>query len=178
MMLMLCGLFWMPQQAWTQPVDNLVWEQTNGPVGGTITALAVDARSGYWFAGTQQGLYRSANQGASWERTDLQHQSVTDILIDSGTGVLYVGTKSNGLYRSTDDGASWRRLGSGLLTGDVRVGMDGRGRVLAASFVRHPQTRVITSSIHRSADRGQTWERLAFPDSVAVDAVHDRLDVG
>lgn len=53
------------------------WEQTNGPVGGTVTALATNS-NGDLFAGTDGGgVFRSTDNGNSWFQINFGlHQQV------------------------------------------------------------------------------------------------------
>ncbi len=69
------------------------------------------------FAGTfDDGLLRSRDGGASWERVgkgDIPHGRVMSVAVSpshraNGLGVVYAGTEPSALYRSDDDGATWR----------------------------------------------------------------------
>ena len=48
----------------TSPNPSTQWEQTAGPIGGRILSFVASGRN--IFAGTGGGLFRSADDGASW----------------------------------------------------------------------------------------------------------------
>jgi hypothetical protein len=137
--------------------------------------LAVDAlRPQRVYCGTfDQGLWRSANAGETWEPVGpgIEHQSVMAVAVSAteragGYGVVYAGTEPSALYRSEDGGGTWqdlialRQLPSAptwsfpprpytshirWITPDPLVA----GRVFAA---------VEAGALLRSLDGGQTWE--------------------
>lgn len=108
--------------------------KNRGPfnVGGRTRALAVDSRneSIILAGGVSGGMWRSADQGATWQKTTGtdELQSVTCIAQDptnpdtwyygtgefsgnsaSGTGAFFLG---DGIYKSTDNGLTWAVLPS------------------------------------------------------------------
>jgi len=126
---------------------------TNGPSGGSVTALAVDpAQPAIVYAATGNGVFRSQNGGGSWsDRSQgLGNRSATSLAIDPRTtSTLYAGTVG-GLFKSTDSGGTWSALGGPVGTA-------------ISSIVINP----ITSSelyvsaagvIHKSIDAGVTWQ--------------------
>jgi ligand-binding sensor domain-containing protein len=69
------------------------------------------------FAGTWDGLYKSANRGQSWARVDSgwTYPQVSAIAFDPVRGdVIYVGTKGSGIFKSIDNGETWRSKNQGL----------------------------------------------------------------
>jgi hypothetical protein len=51
--------------------QTISWEQTNGPLGGSVQALVVHP-NGQIFAGTaNSGVFRSTNNGERWAQTSL-----------------------------------------------------------------------------------------------------------
>lgn len=64
------------------------------------------------FAGTQDGVYRSDDRGASWQRTDFPRDlQVWSITVHPRDGrVVYAGTSPVGVLRSEDGGQTWKRL--------------------------------------------------------------------
>lgn len=100
------------------------WQQTNGPFGGNIRCLAVDIH-GKIFAGTArvghgQGIFRSRDDGMSWEKASngmpytLFAGALDDTLYDNvhclatnSKGFIFAGTRTAGVFRSTDSGQSW-----------------------------------------------------------------------
>ena len=68
--------------AYPQPEPDF-WQQTNGPFGGTINALALNS-NGDIFAGTEGGaVFRSSDRGDNWSQIDngLASTSVASLAI-------------------------------------------------------------------------------------------------
>lgn len=80
------------------------WVQTNGPYGGYIDALAVNGS--YLFAGTGDGVFRSADNGANWTAANqgLANSDVQSLAFNGG--YLFAGIKY---------GSVWRRFLSDLV---------------------------------------------------------------
>ena len=128
-----------------------VWQQTNGPYGGNISALAINA-NGDIFAGTEDdGVFRSTNNGATWppSTTGLTNPFVRSLAINA-SGHLFAGTWGDGVFRSMDNGGGWTAINTGLtdLTiqslainagGDIFAGTEGSGVfVLPVSVAPQP----------------------------------------
>jgi hypothetical protein len=94
-------------------------------LNGTTRTAHVEARSaclaadpwvpGCAWCGTGAGVLRTADGGASWQRSGLDGEDVTALAASpSRRGLLWAGTEPSALWRSTDGGASWERA-PGLL---------------------------------------------------------------
>lgn len=114
------------------------WEQTNGPFGGTIGSLAINA-NGDAFAGAFGGVFRSTDNGDSWQQINngLTNTLVRTLAINDNSDI-FAGT-SDGLFRSNDNGDNWVPINTGLTntrveaivsksSSDIFVGTDGCGR--------------------------------------------------
>src|SRR5262245_3792915 len=115
-----------------QPVGRL---SHDGPFGGRILSLAADPRdTNVLYAGTELGLFKSADAGASWSVLSLGREglnTVSGLFGDSVEGVFVSPANSllvfasvaavdrftfpplpysvvRNLYRSDDGGQSWR----------------------------------------------------------------------
>jgi len=95
------------------------------PADGTdeIWKLAIDpSDSRRLWAATESGLFRSADGGATWQRSDrgTGRYWVRAVAVDpAAPGTLVAATSGGGLYRSEDGGASWRPSSAGLGAGWV-----------------------------------------------------------
>ena len=95
--------------------DKIGWTQTNGPYGGTITALhATPERT--LFAGAQEvGIFRSTNDGESWTPVNEGLRVYPDRILPTVLAfvqkgnTLYAGTNGD-LFYSTNGGDSWQQL--------------------------------------------------------------------
>lgn len=109
-------------ETWSRSID--------GPADMTVHTVAADA-SGNAYAGTWNGVWKSEDQGASWQESGLQGNGIFSFL--SEPSVLYAGTFGGDVRASLDGGASWDPVGSGLPGACVR-GLAGVGTTLYAAL--------------------------------------------
>ena len=135
----------------TEVAAQNFWQQTNGPYGGTIEALAIKNSNGHFFAGTDGGgIFRSTDSGSNWTpiNTGLTNTQVLSLAINS-SGDIFAGTFGGGVFRSTDNGNVWVDVSTDLTnkyihalvinsSGDIFAGAEGGG-------------------VFRSRDNGNSW---------------------
>ena len=113
-----------------------------GPDSGSISAMCTKGDT--LFAARLDKLYRSDDNGASWQLigTGLESQTLASIsAIDS---LLFAGS-SNGIFRSRDNGDTWEKVYNEL-------------GVQTNAFIKHNGFIFAASdSVHRSSDNGMTW---------------------
>jgi len=132
--------------------------------------------SGYPFIGS--GVYRSNNDGATWEQIGLADKGVlSKVVVDlNADSIIYVGSMGfpshkgdeKGLYRSIDEGQSWQKtLTIDDSTGVIDIVTDPTtpGRVFASTWTRIRTNTYSTlvgpgTSLYRSDDYGATWINL------------------
>lgn len=110
-----------------------------------------------WFAACDEnGLWRSTDNGVSWQRSmngfQIQHQDVSDIEIDpDNPAYMYTAMDGYFVYRSSDGGNQWSYINPGgyLVIEEVAVDRWNPGRIYASGFF---------NGLFRSNDRGNTWE--------------------
>ena len=84
------------------------------------SALSPDfASDGTVFAGTERGLFRSTDAGATWYGLPdtLGARRISSIAVSPRYGVdrtLFVGSSNGGVFRSTDGGSHWAAFSSGM----------------------------------------------------------------
>ena len=135
-------------------------------VEGEVRALAFHPDdSQQLYAGTNAGVYRSSDGGASWTRLDsaMNDRVVWALLVlPSSADAIFAGTRPAGVFRSTDGGDTWH---------DTKIG----ARVDYPVLVYNRITTVISDPISprsiwvgveidgcwRSDDAGDTWSRHA-----------------
>lgn len=79
------------------------------------------------FAGTNDSVWRSTNQGGTWTQSSngMASEVILSLAVGTnavGTKVLFAGTQKHGVFRSIDNGASWTqfsRQASGVLPGEI-----------------------------------------------------------
>jgi ligand-binding sensor domain-containing protein len=111
--------------------------------------------AGQIFAGSYGNVYKSINDGVSWNLTSsiLTQTSISSMAIDI-RGNIFAGTDGNGIWCSTDNGANWHSSNSGLPDIHVRMlATDKQGHVFAGTY---------TYGNFCSVDQGKSWHELNF----------------
>ncbi len=124
------------------------------------------------------GVYRSDNQGATWEHLGLENAgSIGKVVVDhadpervfvAAMGSLFANNSERGVFRSTDSGTNWEQvLSVSDSTGAIDLAIHPNdGNIIYAAFwerIRRPDRRSYggaTSGIYRSSDGGDTWQEL------------------
>jgi photosystem II stability/assembly factor-like uncharacterized protein len=107
-------------------------------------------------AGTQSGLFRSSNGGASWNRATeagLANLPVLSIYTPPRGSLRLAARTSSGLFLSDDEGRTWRATqlpGSGHFVYDVALPADRDDRLLAAT----------SRGLLQSLDGGGQWRLI------------------
>jgi hypothetical protein len=130
-----------------------IWEQTNGPFGCFISSLAVHPNGDLYAGVSDKGLYRSTNNGYSWNRIGFTGQfiQIQKIFIsNSGYIFLQVWDQQYNIFRSKDNGATWQQLNINF-NGSSCFEDDGIGNIYI-SFEENNE-----STILRSTDGGDNW---------------------
>ena len=143
-----------------QPLD---WNRVLTPEGVIVSAVALDSsnpQAVYIGAANQLAIYRSLDSGANWMYVPLTDPDaaeivggVTDLVLDSETRLLYVGTDTSGLYRLRDVGTSITAGGHYAVDKPiVEVAADSTGAGMA--FFR------TDDRLYRSENGGLVWSAV------------------
>lgn len=117
------------------------------------------------FAGTNNGAYKSADNGANWVHMGLSGYSVYGVAVspDYANDHMVMAATNRGVYQSVTGGASWSRVPSlnhGLCPKlAVSTGYANDQTVYAA---------VSNSGVFRSVNEGQSWVRTFSGDGTLV----------
>ncbi len=137
---------------WLEAAAQNFWQQTNGPYGGVVQALAINS-SGHIFAGTfGGGVFLSTDNGSSWMTVNigLTNTNVRALAINS-SGVIFAGTNGSGTFRSTDNGGSWTAVNTGLIHIVLSLAINSSGHIFAGTLGR---------GVFRSMDNGSSWTAI------------------
>jgi ligand-binding sensor domain-containing protein len=126
------------------------WQFTGGPYYGAATTIVCNS-NGVVFAGTQVGVFRSTDDGATWSWVT-KSSGTFDVsaLAVQGDGKVFMGVTSGKIYRSDDNGDTWSVASNGL-PGNMITDLKCRGgdTLFAATD---------SAGIYRSTTNGDIWK--------------------
>ena len=98
--------------SWTStPIGNaIVWSLSTGATNPPV-----------FYAGTDGGVYRSADLGASWALNGQLGKVYTVVVDPLDEKHIFAGTSGSGVWVTTNEGANWGELNSGLDGSESRV---------------------------------------------------------
>ncbi len=139
------------------------WRPTSLKGKDIRTIVQDPSADGRFWAGTEQdGIWASANGGATWHSASkgLSHMTVYCIVFDPDDPVrMYAGTHGGGVYRSSDHGRTWQQCSQGLLNlvvHSLAVLPGGPPTVFAGT---------LNDGLFRSTDGGDTWTFNSQPEA-------------
>jgi len=180
------GLSWIPvfDNVGPQSMGALAMHPDNPNIIYAGTGEANGAGATY----EGDGIYRSADGGATWEHIGLDSSfHIGRIVVDpvrpetiyvAASGKLFDVNLDRGVYRSIDGGNSWERM---LYIDDTTACVDialhpSSGTLLAAMWhrLRTPTNKIVggvTSGIYKSTDFGESWISLTNGLPASADTV-------
>ena len=138
---------------------------TPAQLRGRVAALAVAGDT--WFAATSQGIFRSADRGASWTPVPASDAATAlspaaDYLTIAAEGKRVFVGRREGMIASTDDGVTWQALKFPAgLTALSTLALTPDGTLWAGG----------REGVFYSSDQGQTWTALHRLPVVAVNSL-------
>ena len=128
----------------------------DGLQNGGIAALTIDA-SNTIYAGTLSGVYRSTDNGDSWELLGLGSQCISGVAVTSN-GTIFCGTYNprggygEGIFRSVNSGQTWDTVSHGIDSSITAFAIDAQNDIFVATF---------GDGVFKSTDEGNSWH-LSF----------------
>jgi photosystem II stability/assembly factor-like uncharacterized protein len=128
-------------------------------IDDTVWSWAIDSVDGTVYAGSNHGVFKSADGGHSFVLAGSPGNGIVYALAKSGTN-LYAGTGGGGFWVSTDKGATWTNTGIAKGIG-LSLNTDSEGNVYAGTnfegaFVRPIQV----SSFRTSSWHAIAWDKI------------------
>ena len=119
--------------------QDVLWEQTNGPITGTVTLIESSSVEGELWCLANNRFYKSIDNGTSWNTTNLPNRDIATFTI-SENGSIYAASIiyctldcfQSGIFYSDDNGESWQTIQIGSPDNTVSLFTTGaQGRVFA-----------------------------------------------
>ncbi len=88
------------------------WVQTTGLAGQVVRALVAEDKAIY--AGTDDGVFLSVNNGNTWTAANTGLPKDTVVSLSAGGGAVFAGMLHSGIFASVSDGDSWTAVNQGL----------------------------------------------------------------
>ena len=143
------------------------WEQSNGPYGGNMQAIAITPKGSVLAGAFQGGIYRSTDNGERWQKVYWSRakfafgNSVTSIVVGQRGDIFAL--INGGIYRSTDDGDRWEKSMTGLLYPSVSsIAIGGQSPEIIVCTVGLPHEPA--GGVYLSVDNGNRWAQVR-PDT-------------
>ncbi|MDE0356793.1 MAG: hypothetical protein OXN92_03505 [Gammaproteobacteria bacterium] len=161
----------------THSVGAIALHQRDTAIVWVGTGERANRQSSSW----GDGVYKSTDGGETWMNVGLRdskhigrialHPDDPDLVYVAAMGHLWGPNDQRGLYRSADGGATWEPIlqideDTGVV--DVALDPEDPNIVYAATYQRRRRPWGFHgggpgSALYRSADRGDTWDRLSGP---------------
>jgi len=139
-------------------VSQPKWNQTGGPLGGEMSAIAVGPTGDIYASSQTGGIFKSTNAGTTWIQVS-EAAFPFDVLEINSKGTIFGGSiwEGEGIFRSTDGGVLWEHVYyRAVWTPAYSIHCDSLDDVIYAA--------VVDSGIIRSTDDGKTWTVIGYYD--------------
>lgn len=150
-------------------VDGAPWNLPRDPstVGFTEpTVEALTTNGSTLYAGTLAGVFRSNNQGVTWQAVNTGLTATRVYALGQSRGTILAGTEGSGVFRSADNGASWQVANNGLRGVYIGAFATQSDAVYTCTYFDRTTESNANNGVYRSLDNGLTWALTSkFPTS-------------
>ncbi|MDZ8055729.1 MAG: WD40/YVTN/BNR-like repeat-containing protein [Aulosira sp. ZfuVER01] len=128
-------------------------------------ASAPKAENGLYIGVEEGGIFRSDDQGQTWESLNEGLYWDVHTVVPTNDGLRLYATTGNGFYRSDDGGHHWRHIKEGLersYTVPCIASLQQPNLLFTAAAAGPPPTwgRGANAALYRSLDGGEHWQKL------------------
>ncbi len=141
---------------------------SGGPYGGYVQCLAIaSVDPDVIYAGTESGIFKTADGGAAWTKTGFPENLVRALQIaPDNPNTVWAGT-DEGIYKSEDGGNTWTAKGlSGARVNTIAIDPNTPDILYAGAGIPRSTGEIV--GVFKSTDGGNNWEEKI---SAGLDAV-------
>ena len=125
--------------------NGLNWSSP-GLVGNTFNCATMCGST--IFVGTNEGLYQTNNNGATWSVNNSFPTNITITCFAVSGSTIFAGTSDSGIFRSTDTGTNWTKASMGTSASRVYSLAISGGTIFAGT----------DSGLFNSTNNGANWK--------------------
>jgi photosystem II stability/assembly factor-like uncharacterized protein len=127
--------------------QSVSWKSLNGPSGVFSTLASGQDNAGYIFVSTfsPTNVYRSSDDGLTWEKSDLINQEV-DGFATKDNGLMFAAAYY-GVYKSIDHGMHWQLINDSI-NSNISIHISRHGIIYVGTWYQ---------GLVKSIDDGATW---------------------
>ena len=119
-----------------------------------VQGLAIDSQNRIFAAVYFQGIYRSIDNGETWENVMNGTRIFSNMNISSDDNILVIGDYGNSLFRSTDNGDTWQNITDNLPADYVELNS-------LTSLSDNTKFLGGYNFIAKSTNNGNSWQKLS-----------------
>jgi photosystem II stability/assembly factor-like uncharacterized protein len=145
--------------------SQIFWSRIDGPYGGDIHDIHITS-NGYVFISTNNGIFRSIDNGNSWRSSNLGTYGSSTILTGNSHDELYMISPGGSIFNSVNYGNTWREINQDMGVSELTaLSVDKNNYVYAAT----------SRDVYLSKDNGSSWQLIAdrLADGIIDIAVYD-----
>ncbi|MDQ1266896.1 MAG: type sorting protein [Bacteroidota bacterium] len=124
---------------------NEWWLHVNTYLGG-FNAIVRDSTNIFYAAKPFQGIFKSTNEGITWEKVSFSDELVKPMIAAAKNGLVFAAGKNSGISRSTDYGRNWSAASETSRT-FYCMAFDSSNNIYAGT----------SGGLYRSVNGGNTW---------------------
>lgn len=150
--------------------DGLTWKVKGTGLSNEFVLAIALSDDGTFYAATARGVYTSNIKDGLWTITRLSGFECYSVTVLS-SGRVIVGSFAGDIYYSDDKGSTWTKS---ILDNKTKwihnFTVDNYNNLYAATGVVESNLRL--GGLFRSIDNGNTWQQIAFKDSLVLAVKH------
>ena len=143
---------------------GVTWTRINNDMTNACIWSILKTKNGHLFASTETGVFKSNDNGNSWNKCSTYPTYDTRALVSDSSDNIYAAAWGFGIYKSNDDGATWGLspvANKAVKNGDKTIAMNGFTSLAITSLAVSKENELYAGNLGdgllKSTDGGATW---------------------